>query len=138
MLDFKEEKLNRELKTTDKLNSFISSLGEYTEEYEGILTDISQKLPAIENQIDDNVLEAKELLNFIYSSESEQTNSGVKHELDQFYNQLNEALETLKELKNMDNTIFSELKSTTEISNNAIARIKEIYNISEDLKVLRN
>lgn len=127
--------LNTEMKTTEKLNSFISSLGKYTDEYESILTDISQRLPAIENQIDENVLKAKELLSFIFSSESETTDLSVKHELEQFHLQLNRALETLKDSEKIDNMIFSELRDTIVISNSAMDRIKEIYNISEDLKV---
>jgi len=123
------------MKTTEKLNSFISSLGQYTSEYENILTDISKKLPIIENQIDDNVLEAKELLNFIFSNGQKSSDYGIKHELNQFHNQLSNALETLKDTEKVDNIIFAELKSTIDISNKAIARIKEIYNISEDLKV---
>ena len=74
-------------------------------------------------------------MDFIFSGETDNASYGVKHELKQFHNQLNNALETLTESEKIDKTIFAELKNTIELSNTAIARIKEIYNISENLKV---
>lgn len=60
---------------------------------------------------------------------------GIKNELDTFHRQLNKALDKLKDTVESDKAIFSDLKSTIEISNNAVKRIEDIYNISEDLKV---
>ena len=126
-----EKKFN----VSKQLKSFATSLNTYTNEYENILIDISKNLPAIEKQIDNNVLEARELLNFIFSNNSGETSFGVKHELNKFHKQLKSALKSLTDSEEIDNVIFSELKKTIEISNSTIFKIKDIYNISEDLKV---
>lgn len=118
------------------MEDFLSSLRKYTGEFSRILTDISRDLPNIESQIDDNVLEARELLNFIFSTDPDMRNVyGIKHELETFHRRLGQALEKLKTSEESDKRIFSDLKSTIEISNNAVQRIEDIYNISEDLKV---
>lgn len=128
-------KLSSNTYTTEKLKEFISSQEKYTSEYESIMTDISRKLPQIERQIDDNVLEARELLNFIFSKESIEMNYGIQHELNEFHKQMKIALDTLKETQNTDRIVFSKLKNAIEISNNTVKRIEDIYNISEELKV---
>ena len=55
------------LSISGQLKTFVSSLNLYTEEFEQIITSISSSLPAIEKQIDDNVLDpGGELFPFFY------------------------------------------------------------------------
>ena len=75
------------------------------------------------------------MLNFIFSVEEKDSSYGIKHELEIFHKKLNEALTKLKETDEEDSKVFDELKETIEISSNAVKRIDDIYNISEDLKV---
>ncbi len=129
------DKIIQKISISTQLNIFTESLGIYTDEYEQILITIAKSLPKIEKQIDNNVLEARELLNFIFTNDTEKVLYGVKHELDQFHQQLNHALETLKESESLDKIIFTDLKKTIDISNSAINKIQDIFNISENLKV---
>ena len=96
----------QKIEISGQIQSFASSLNNYTKEYESILTDISKKLPAIEKQIDNNVLEARELLNFIFSSNTSETSYGVKHELNQFHKQLESALKILTESEKIDKGFY--------------------------------
>ena len=120
---------------SNKLNPFISSLSTLIEEYKVIIVGISESLPKIESQIDDNVLEARELLNFIFSTGEKQESYGVKHEMDQFHHELNTALKTLKSSEDDDRAIFKKLKESISLSTKTLNKTEAIRNISENLKV---
>ncbi|MBI9109479.1 MAG: hypothetical protein JEZ04_22230 [Spirochaetales bacterium] len=129
----------KKLSITSQLKPLASSLAILIKEYERIIVEISKSLPTIERQIDDNVMEARELLNFIFSNESPDNNIassyGVKHEIERFHSQLDIALETLKETEAMDKLIFSDIINSIDISTSTLKKMEEIYNISENLKV---
>ena len=120
---------------SEKLNPFISSLKKLITKYQNTIVGISQSLPKIENQIDDNVLEARELLNFIFSAKTQNTSYGVTHEISQFHKELNNALKTLERSESEDKEIFEKLRESIELSTYAIQKTKDIQNISESLKV---
>lgn len=129
-MEYREQEISRQLQ------EFAASLKNYTSQYETIIVDISTSLPVIEKQIDNNVLEARELLNFICSTGERGSESfGVRHELIRFHSQLNEAMNTLQESENVDKKLFKDLRKTIETSQSAINKIEDIYNISENLKV---
>ncbi|MBN2618828.1 MAG: methyl-accepting chemotaxis protein [Spirochaetales bacterium] len=118
-----------------QLKEFTDNLNDYMNEYEQLTIMISRKLPEIERKIDENIDSATQLQNMINNSQSRSSDSGIAMELSQFNNQLNSVIETLIDSKNIDQVIFKDLRSTIDISNNSITKIKDIYNISENLKV---
>ncbi len=120
---------------SDELKPFAASLRILIKEYEKIVIDISRSLPLTESQIDKNLLQSRDLLEYIFSSENTGENSGVKHEINSFHGQLDEALKALKETEKMDSSIFSDLKSSIDISTTNLEKMKDIINISENLKV---
>lgn len=118
-----------------KLKDFTSSLDSYKKDYENVFIKISNKLPEIEKQIDQNVKSAKELKAILDTSGNKSNSKGAQHELQIFNSHLNTVIETLVENRNIDKEIFEDLKSTIDISNSSISKIKDIDNISENLKV---
>ena len=124
-----------ELLINSKLRPFVDSLQKFVHRYEDIMTGISGTLPEIEKQIDDNLLEARELLHFLFSNKEEAEDYGVKKEIVQFHRQLDSILSTLRDMNGKDKEILSNLKDSIEVSNNTVDEMTEIYDISENLKV---
>ena len=120
---------------SNKLKPFISSLKKLISNYEEIVLNITKSLPKIESQIDDNVLEARELLNFIFSSGKNKKDYGVTKEINQFHRELGAALETLEKSETEDNKLFKSLKESIDVSSYTLNKTEEIKNISENLKV---
>ncbi len=118
-----------------KLKKFASELNEYTGRCDNIISSISSKLPVLEDQVDDNILEVRELLKFLFTSDDQQISYGVKHELNQFQDYINEFLIILKDTNTIDNDIFENLKKTVGVSNSTINKIHDIFEISENLRV---
>ena len=117
------------------MKKFASELNEYTDSCDSIISSISSKLPVLEDNVDKNILEVRELLNFLFTSDSREVTYGVKHELNQFQEYINEFLEILKETNRIDNDIFGNLKKTVSVSNSTINKIHDIFEISENLRV---
>ncbi|MBI9102437.1 MAG: hypothetical protein JEY99_08490 [Spirochaetales bacterium] len=120
---------------SEQLKPFISSLKNLITNYEEIIVGISKSLPRIETEIDDNVLEARELLSFISSQDNSGESYGVKHEMDQFHIKLNIALKALEKAEKEDRITFSKLRESIELSTKTLGKTKDIQNISENLKV---
>ncbi|MGL1890102.1 MAG: methyl-accepting chemotaxis protein [Spirochaetaceae bacterium] len=120
---------------SQQLNGFVNDLNQYTSEYENTIVDISENLPKMEDQIDESIKEANFLLKFVFSSESSENAFGVKHELTNFHTYINNALSLFDSSDSEDKIIFEELRQTIDTSKAAISKIKNIFNISENLKV---
>ena len=118
-----------------KLKKFASELNEYTGSCDNIISSISSKLPVLEGQVDDNILEVRELLKFLFTSDDQTISYGVKHELNQFQDYINEFLVILQDTNTIDNEIFENLKKTVGVSNSTINKIHDISEISENLRV---
>lgn len=117
------------------LGPFVKSLAQVKQEYERVMMKIAGSLPPMEEEINDNILEARELLNFICSHNSAENNYGIIHEFGRFSEQLNEALEIFNEVDNLDKALFNEFKKSMEVSSATIHKMSEILSISENLKV---
>lgn len=120
---------------SEELKKFADSISCFSGEYDRVFIELSKTLPAIERRIEENVFEARSLLNFVFAGERGDDSYGVKHEISQFHQQLDIALTMLRETDAMDKRIFSELSESIEISNAAVMKMKDIFNISENLKV---
>ncbi|MBI9107023.1 MAG: hypothetical protein JEZ04_09785 [Spirochaetales bacterium] len=128
-------KTEQNITINSRLQPFISSLQIFIHRYEEIIVKISDTLPGIEKQIEDNILEARELLHFLFHSSSDEQLFGVKQEIKNFHEQLEKILSDLEETNLMDKNILNDLKTSIEISNTTSDEIKSIFDISENLKV---
>jgi ElaB/YqjD/DUF883 family membrane-anchored ribosome-binding protein len=126
-----------ELNTNDTLLNSISplysSLSTLVEEYEGVLVSISHRLPKFEGKIRSNIQEATNIINSLFSQDSNNTNN--EFEIKVFYDELENALQMLRLTEQEDHKNFNEIKSTIGISSEAIKKMENVFNISEDLKV---
>ncbi len=118
-----------------QLEPFVSSLQIFINKYQEIMIKISESLPEIERRIEDNILEARELLNFLFAPTGQEQTYGVKNEIIKFRTHLDSILEDLGNMNEMDQQTLSDLKQAIEISNNTAKEMESIFNISENLKV---
>ena len=118
-----------------RLKPFTENIKKIINEYDSVFTKIAESLPAIQKEVDDNVLEAWELIRFVFTDDADETSYGVKYELSQFHEQLKNALSFIKKTRDEDKKIFSELTKSMEFAKSAVSRIEEILDISEELKV---
>lgn len=119
---------------TDHMREVAKNLNDYMNQYEEISVIISQKLPKIEDKIDKNIESANELKAMV-DSDSMGKKSGIQQELKLFNEELQSVIRTLMESRDLDQDNFRDLKNTIDLSNASIAKIKDIDNISENLKV---
>lgn len=118
---------------SSNLKEFTEHLSSYMNEYDNVTVKISTKLPDIERQIDENIQSADELRTLVQCEKG--NHKCIQEEFQQFNTQLNSVVSSLNESKNIDKEIFKDLKNTIEIANNSVAKIDDIDNISENLKV---
>ncbi len=119
----------------NQLKDFTSILDSYKREYESVNIKISNKLPEIESHINKNIESVLNLKRLVNTEDNNSDLNNTQHELLLFNDHLNGVIKTLLESKEIDQNIFNDLKETIEISNSSILKIKDIDNISEDLKV---
>ena len=127
-----------QLKMTDfsrQLKPFAENIKNVINEYDSVFTKIAESLPLIQKEVDDNVLEAWELIRFVFTEDADDNSYGVKHELSQFHDQLEDAVDFIKKTQDEDKKIFNELMRSMDFAKTAVSRIEEINEISEDLKV---
>lgn len=119
----------------NQLKDFTSILDSYKKEYESVNIKISDKLPEIESHINKNIESVLNLKKLVHTGENDSSSNNEQHELLLFNDHLNSVIKTLVESKDIDQSIFKDLKETINILNSSILKIKDIDNISENLKV---
>lgn len=120
---------------SSQIGPFVASLIEVKKEYDRVMTEIAKMLPAMEEDISDNILEARELLNFICSQNTGGGDYGIIYEFGRFSNQLSKAIDIFNEVDVLDKEMFKEFMESMEVSSSSIRKMSEILSISENLKV---
>ncbi|WP_028974382.1 hypothetical protein [Spirochaeta cellobiosiphila] len=120
---------------SEQLKPFTKNLMSLISEFEKVMVDIAMSLPKIEEDVDDNLLEARELMKFIFSSEKETNKFGIKFGLESFRDHLESAIQLLKNIEVSDKKLFEDLSSSINTSSDILENLQNILTVSENLKV---
>ncbi len=127
-------KKNGQIDIKAQLKECVDFLKRYKTSYERISINISSELPEIEAKIDRNISSSLELRH-ILDTRGDYKKSSLKDELEKFNSELKSVINSLKESKEIDKSIFDDLRNTIDLSIQSVSKIKDIDNISENLKV---
>jgi len=117
------------------LAPFTSSLVDVKNEFQRIMVDIATRLPLLEENLGDETLEAREVLNFICSHNQSGKAYGVKYEIEKFNKQIEDSKEILNNLDKIDMGLFKRFRESMNASSVIIHKMDDILSISENLKV---
>ncbi|MBN2652982.1 MAG: hypothetical protein JXR63_11415 [Spirochaetales bacterium] len=118
-----------------QLKDFATTVSGYIDNTDSVFFDISKFLPKIEKKIDDNLIEAKELIDFIFSTDTENKKFGVTHEIAEFHRELEDAVSRIRISEGSSMSLMGELNSSINNISKLIDDLTEILDFSENLKV---
>lgn len=119
----------------DKLKPFARDLVSLTTRFEEAVIQISVGVPVIEEHLDDNLLEARELTKFIFSEGDESETYGIRHDFSRFSDQLLRSTGLVRQLGLTDKDLFHRMRVSVGDAMESITRVREVLSFSEELKV---
>lgn len=119
----------------DELNDFSSSINLFINNSAELFTNISKIFPEIENNIDNEIIEAQAVIDFFFQNEESSDSFGIFEKIKTFQGIIHRAVDKIDAITAQDNSFFESVSKAIDDVKNVINNMEEIRNVSEELKV---